>query len=288
MKRKTLEDFVLQAEVKHKSRYDYSKVDYVNGTTKIEIICSEHGSFFQTPESHLSGRGCNECSGTKLNTKDHFIKNATAMHGDTYSYIKTDYVNSTTKVEIICGKHGAFFQAPKKHVLGQGCKKCGGKILKTTSEFVSEASMLHKNKYNYMNYKNDSTKIEIMCSVHGSFFQTPNKHLQGRGCPKCSNNISKPSTEWLDKLNVPLREQSFKFTNEKRKRQVDGYDPKNNTIYQFHGNYWHGNSKRYEPTNTHPIIKKTFGQLHEETLRRDQNIRDSGYNLVVCWEHDVP
>lgn len=43
-------------------------------------------------------------------TTEDFIARAKQIHGDTYDYSKVKYKNSGTKVEIICQKHGSFFQ----------------------------------------------------------------------------------------------------------------------------------------------------------------------------------
>jgi hypothetical protein len=68
-------------------------------------------------------------------------------------------------------------------------------------------------------------------------------------------------------------------------RAVDGYDPKTNTVYQYHGDYYHGNIFRFDPNDFNKKLNKTFGELYERTLRLDQEIRDFGYNLVVEWEN---
>ena len=46
----------------HGDKYDYSEMEYINGYTKVKIICPIHGPFWQTPEGHKRGRGCNKCS----------------------------------------------------------------------------------------------------------------------------------------------------------------------------------------------------------------------------------
>lgn len=45
--------FIEKARLKHGDEYDYSKVNYINAKTKIEIICNIHRSFWQTPDAHL-------------------------------------------------------------------------------------------------------------------------------------------------------------------------------------------------------------------------------------------
>lgn len=59
--RKTTEQFIADAIVVHGNKYDYSKVDYVNNSTKVCIICPEHGEFWQTPNAHLRGDNCPKC-----------------------------------------------------------------------------------------------------------------------------------------------------------------------------------------------------------------------------------
>lgn len=56
-----------------------------------------------------------------------------------------------------------------------------------TLKFISKAKEIHKNKFDYSltEYKNSKTKVKIICPIHGVFEQTPEKHLMGRGCPKC-------------------------------------------------------------------------------------------------------
>ena len=56
--------------------------------------------------------------GRKKKTKEEFIKEATEKHGDKYDYSKVHYVNSKTKVCIICPEHGEFWQEASGHLRG--------------------------------------------------------------------------------------------------------------------------------------------------------------------------
>lgn len=196
-----LSDFIKRARIVHRDKYDYSKSLYLGSREKIEIICPVHGSFFQLPTNHLSGRGCKECSKIKVardqrsNIQD-FIKKARNVHGDRYDYSLVDYKNNHTKVEIICKIHGKFLQSPKDHISGRGCPSCSrersnedikSRIMLPEDEFIKKAKNVHGEKYDYslVNYLDTKTKVEIICKDHGSFLQTPNKHMQGRGCPSC-------------------------------------------------------------------------------------------------------
>ena len=57
----------------------------------------------------------------------------------------------------------------------------------TTKQFIEKAKAVNGGEYDYslVEYKNSKTKVKIICPIHGIFKQTPNSHLNGRGCPKC-------------------------------------------------------------------------------------------------------
>lgn len=128
--RVTLEAFIERSNVIHGNKYDYSKVNWTNTKTKVEIICPVHGSFFQKPYKHLEGQGCPDCRKNATVTQEEFIRRAKVIHGEhTYDYSRVKYENMWTPVEIICPIHGPFFQTPAKHVktgkyAAEGCPAC--------------------------------------------------------------------------------------------------------------------------------------------------------------------
>jgi len=182
----------------HGNEYDYSKVEYINNTAKVIIICKEHGIFEQAPNSHLHGCGCPKCgiekrAVSRRSSTDEFINKAQEIHGYKYEYSKVEYVNSQTKVIITCKEHGDFEQTPSGHLVGE-CLKCsinfrGTLRRKTTEQFVVEAKQKHRDKYDYskVDYNNTHENVVIVCNSHGEFQQTPNSHLRGTGCPMCVN-----------------------------------------------------------------------------------------------------
>lgn len=122
-KRKTNKEFIEEAKMVHGNKYDYSKVVYVNNNTKVEIVCPEHGSFFQLPRAHVSTKcGCPKCSNV-ASDKELFIKKASELYKD-YDYSQVEYVKSNIKVCIICPKHKAFYQTPNNLLNGHGCPEC--------------------------------------------------------------------------------------------------------------------------------------------------------------------
>ena len=123
-RRLTNDEFVEKARKVHGDKYDYSKVNYVTSTKKVIIICPTHGDFEQTPERHLRGRGCQKCGGTQKLTLNDFLNKAKEIHGDRYDYSKVEYINSITKVCIVCPTHGEFWQTVGNHLSGHGCPIC--------------------------------------------------------------------------------------------------------------------------------------------------------------------
>lgn len=120
--------FVKKARTIHGDKYDYSKVNWINAHTKIEIVCPIHGAFLQVPSLHLYGNGCHACAGTKTLTTEEFVERSKKIHGDKYSYSSVTYTNAHTLVKIVCPTHGEFLQIPWNHINGDGCPSCKNSI----------------------------------------------------------------------------------------------------------------------------------------------------------------
>lgn len=128
--RLSLDEFIVRSNKIHNNIYDYSKVVYVKNTVKVDIICKNHGVFKMAPANHLNGAGCQKCANelksknSRYSTED-FLGLAKKRHGDgRYDYSNVDYINSITKVDVICYKHGVFEATPADHLRGVGCPLC--------------------------------------------------------------------------------------------------------------------------------------------------------------------
>ena len=282
------EEFIKKAKNVHGNRYDYSLVDYKNNRTHIEIICTEHGSFLQTPSGHLSGKGCTECGKEKnkedtrsriMLSKDEFIKRANNVHKNLYDYSKIEYVDTRTKIKIVCKKHGSFLQTPQKHMSGRGCPSCGRERttehnFSNTEDFIYKAKLLHGNLFDYKktDYKGADIKTEIICKKHGSFFQSPHNHLKGSGCPKCGVSASKLEIEIVNFIKTFYSGEII--TNSKDiipPMELDIYVPSLNLAIEFNGGYWH--NEKFKPKDYH---------LHKYNLCKSKNIR-----LISIWEWEI-
>lgn len=233
-------------------------------------------------------------SEAKRMKREEFISRANLTHGNKYNYEKVEYVNAHTKIIIGCNIHGDFLQRPHDHVKGgNGCPICADTNRRANhskqafEKFLKKAQEVHKGKYTYIteSYTGITDLMEIVCPIHGVFKQSADVHKRGNGCQRCgSGPISKISQHWLDSLNVSNREQWITINNQRYK--VDGYDGQTNTIYEFLGDYWHGNPKVHAPEKINSHNKSSFKELHEDTMSRLETFKNAGYNLTYIWEQD--
>ena len=243
-------NFIEKAHEVHGDKYDYSKVDYVNSLTKVCIVCPIHGEFFVRPSDHTHNHvGCQKCSGCYRSNKNEFIEKAQKIYGNKYDYSKVEYINNKTKVCIIChekdkygNEHGEFWQRPNDHLSGYECPKCGGNHMPTTEEWIKKAQIIHENKYDYskVHYIDAHTKVCIICPTHGEFWQTPNNHLNGCGCPNCNSDNKSKMEENIHKLLKKHhikheRQKTFIWLKNKRNMFLDFYLPNYNVAIEVQG-----------------------------------------------------
>lgn len=186
MAKLTTEQWIEKAKIKFGDKFNYSKVKYIDCLTPVTIICPEHGEFNMQPRKHLESKyGCPKCAiRKKTKSLDKFIEDAKRIHGDKYDYSKVNYINSNTKVIIICPKHGSFEQLPLNHLRGQGCPKCS-KL--SQREWISKA----QNKFPNLDFSNTKylgkmQNVTVKCPIHGDFTTKANTLMNSKyGCKYC-------------------------------------------------------------------------------------------------------
>lgn len=131
------EDLIKKFRDVHGDKFHYYENTYVNSKTPMMIECPKHGIFYQTPNSHLSGRGCRLCgyenghNKTKM-TLDEFILKASKLFNGKYDYSQASLNDDLVK--IICPIHGMFLKTVHNHLCGRGCPSCSESSLEREIE----------------------------------------------------------------------------------------------------------------------------------------------------------
>ncbi len=260
------EALIQLAKKVHGDKYDYSESIYVNPLTNVKITCPMHGEFWQNLYSHANKQcECPKCAAVnnRLSTED-FITRSKLIHGDVYSYDKVVYVSHSGPVTIKCNEHGDFIQRASSHLSGNGCRKCHiAKYKLSTEQFIAHAKKIHGNRYDYSKVRYDGNKkpVEIVCSIHGSFWQRPNSHVSKHaGCIYCLESKGENMVKSiLDKYGVPyIREYRIL----PYLYRYDFYLPTLNIFIEFNGKQhympidYFGGIEAYHKTKTNDLIKK--------------------------------
>ena len=301
-KKKAADEFVEKATAIHgEGRYAYSNVEYQTNRIKVNITCLVCSRDFpQPPDSHLQGQGCPTCAYTevanikKKKAADEFVEKATAIHGEgRYAYVNVEYKDSVTKVSItclICSRD--FPQTPPNHLYGYGCPTCAVRKVanikkkKAADEFTKKATAIHgEGRYAYSNveYQTNRIKVNITCLLCSRDFpQSPNKHLNGRGCPICRNKTEKKIHEHLINY-YPELEREFKM-NWCKNLETNRYYPfdfcieEKRLIIELDGGHHFKDIKCW---------KSLLVEQHERDLFKHTKANDNGFRVIRLIQEDV-
>src|SRR5574344_176556 len=238
----------------HGDTYDYSKVEYRGIDYPVDIICRIHGMFHQTPYSHIRGSNCPECAkiergrkksitskGTHLSTKEEFVKKAIKVHESEYDYSRVDYKGVKEKVEIICPKHGSFWQTPAVHLQGKGCPKCGhdsflGRTRSTKDEYIQSVKRQYGDAFDYskVEYVNARTPVILTCNTCGKEFTRKPKNNEYRGCPYCRKEHFKKIGEAFIEKARKVHGDAYDYS----KVEYERSNKKVEIICPKHGSFW--------------------------------------------------
>lgn len=289
----SLETFINYCNVIHDSKYDYSKVEYVNNYTKVIIGCTKHKNYWEVlPNSHMKGVGCKICANEIISKKltknfDVFLEEFREVHGDEFDYSRAEYKGTKEPILIICKNGHELWQAPQKHAEGAKCSYCLGRH-KTTEEFIQQGLSAHNGKYTYDKtvYVNNHQKVIVTCPDHGDFKVSPSNHIkpgQGRGCPKCSNSRGEVAIEsYLLKSGINHKQQfTFPDCVHKQRLRFDfaifNDENKLKCLIEYQG------MQHYQPVNF-------TGKMSEETMLKnfeENQLRDS-IKKSYCVSKNIP
>lgn len=268
-------------EVHNGKNYTYDKFLFTGMLKYATVTChekdengEEHGDFPILPNNLIHGCGCPKCKiESQRNTTEWFIGEARKIHGDKYDYSQAIYKGYNKPVKIGCEKHGWFWQVASHHLAGCGCKKCADETKsKTTEQFIEEAREIHGDFYDYSRtkYKNNDTKVEIGCPVHGYFLQLPRIHLSRHGCPYCNESrMERDVRLTLENLGIEyIQWEQFEWLGQ---QEVDFYLPDCGIAIECQG------KQHYEPLE-HFGGEERFYEQVERDRRKKQ----------LCEENSLP
>lgn len=304
----SLDSFLTKARNIHGDRYDYSLVDWIEGTTnartKITIECAEHGPFIQKLDSHLRGCGCPICGGNSKLTLNQFLAKAYSIHGDRYDYSAVEWekdTNAYSKVNIRCDVHGIFQQLINNHINNKmGCMACGGRLKHTLASFLTKACVIHGDRYDYSTVEwsgetNARTKVTITCKAHGPFHQVVDSHLVGAGCPSCKSSKGEQIiSNWLKANNTKFSSE-YMFTDcvnphTTRKLRFDFWLPDHNTCIEFHGKQ-HYTPVLFTKTNfgdstSKAALDNLISSQYRDSIK-EQYCKQHGIQLIIIPYTDI-
>ena len=326
--KKTQEQFIREASIKHNSKYDYSLVAYKNSHTKVEIICPIHGKFEQNPCNHLQGQECKRCGLEKKkqtsiakygveNPQQSQIVNKKTKQTNLERYGHENIAQGTKKEKIKqtnLEKYGIEHYTNRNKWKQTNLERYGVEYYtnreqakQTNLERFGVSNPNHVKNYHMLdilpliqNYNwlinqyinQNKTAIQIAIDLKISDV-TLGRYLKYHEIEIKQNYwYSYKSISWLE--SIIETEQIYiqhalnggEFLIPGTRLKADGFCSETNTIYEFHGNYWHGNPELYEANVLNESTNCTMGELYRKTLNREKEIKELGYNLVVMWEND--
>lgn len=231
----TTEDFIARAKQIHGDTYDYSKVKYKNSVSKVEIICREHGSFFQNAGNHINPKircGCPYCAGKKVMPGVNDFATLYPEAASEWDYSKNSVLPSEVfpkankKYYFVCSKGHSYLQSLNcKTSNNGGCPYCSGQALlkgyndlQTIHPEIAKEWDFSRNVNGPSDYRYGSGyKAWWLCDKCGLSYQSPiNVHIRGHKCPYCSgqkvatgkNDLQtlypEIAREYSDKNSVPV------------------------------------------------------------------------------------
>ena len=308
--KKRSEKFFKDCMKKHGKKFDYSQAIFTRLDKPIKFKCPQHGEQHMVATLHLGKYGCRDCARDnsikilkyytdkkKIKAREEFKEKASKKHNGFYDYSNVEYIDNTTLISITCPIHGAFEQMPANHLYGYGCEPCGintraDKKRKKLKDFISEAKVIHGQKYDYSEfvYKTTHTQGIIICSnpKHKKTPITPAHHLSGQGCSECGEEArdryrrsSGHNTEsWIAKAKE-LHGDRYDYS----KADYKGYDCAITIICEEHGPF------KLEPAYQHIETERRrgCGECSSKESKHSVAIQmwliKNNFDFIKEWSH---
>lgn len=276
---------------------DFSKSVYTGNLVPIEFSCKMHDGITQSmlPKTMKKGSGCRECTKNSLRnmyatTRDSFISKVKVKYGDEVGCEKVVYVNSDTKVTLVCSIHGDFSIRPSallnKDIGVPACIKCAKKAgaLKVTlsqEEFDRRLHAIHINKYSPTspNYINFDTPVEMKCNSCSKVWSVTPINILGNksGCPSCQVSLQERELkDFVVGLGVKC---IFNSRSIIPPLELDIVIPDIKIAIEYNGLYWHS-----EAVSTEYQVE--YRRPENRHLYKTDECTKAGYRLIHIFEDE--
>ena len=226
----------------------------------------------------------------RIKALNKFLEKAKNKFGERYGYELIEHgINKQEKIPIICKQHGIFTKNRKI--------KRNRPTRLTNLEFINKSIEIHGKKFDYskVNYTKNNKKVEILCSIHGSFYTTPDSHLNMKtGCPKCNSSFGERTIEkWLSENNIEYtKEHSYLDLLGKRlgKLRFDFFIEKHNLLIEYDGQQHFkpikqfGGEEYLKQLIIHDNIKNEYAMINKINLLRISYSEIKNINWILTNE----
>jgi hypothetical protein len=269
------------------------------------FTCNEHGEFKKRLDhiQEIKHNPCPKCSRkiySKIAGSSNSKKHTIEEYVDTDIFIPlTEYKNHTTKMQFLCTIHNQQFSATPTRCFGCDiCKKDHHYKWEVDWRHIDQEEIIRRCKaihpqydYSKVKYINATTPIEIICPIHGSFWQTYANHTHKthpQDCPACSHNrrqskLALKVKTLLDDLNIDYTtEQSFDWLRDKGKMYLDYYIPKYDLGIEVQGlqhfmylpNIFHTSMEDFNDKKRHDELKYNLCISHNINMLYFADFKD--------------
>lgn len=256
--------------------YKLLDTKYLGCCHPMMIECPVHGAFKTTWSNINNGRGCRKCGSERRAqaTRHPYQWAKEVIEGNGCTLVSKEFHNIHEKLEMFCPVHGVFRQSLVQNEKSKGCPQCsrekGGRSRSLGYDKAKEIVESAGYELPCQPYRNNRTKMDIVCKKHGVFHMTINDINRGRHCPACSREQAslKMSREgsplWkggISPLEKQLRESLSKWTaNQLREKD-----------YKCEITGKTGNLNVHHMTSFSSILEKT---LNDVGSPREKQVRD--------------
>jgi len=221
-------------------------------------------------------------------TKDEFIEMCINKHGNKYDYSLVEYINTRTKIPIICPKHDKFIQNAKNHKDGQGCPKCMGRITLTKKDYLKDIFDIKKYDYSLVKDGNlvDSTNLNIIKRSNGLIYiQSLRHHKNGKFPTKIESEslVKKLREVHNDIFDYEIEKETYYATD---KIKLINKLTKDETYYRVDRHL--SGMKPNKVTLNYFLIKskESHGDLYDYSMIKEIK-RNSDKVSIICGEHGI-